>query len=167
MAAEAPLKPSVLDKLIGRQGEEPSGRAMAPCHVPNLARFNERELRACLMRDIAWIMNDISLSASIDLSAHADVAGSVINQGLPDFAGRSVDRDGLIARAGQIAQALRTFEPRLDPATLTVEMHQEGAIAENQVRFVVSGEVRTALEDSRFVVVTAIDLDTGNVSVSG
>lgn len=165
MALSAPLKPSLFDKLIGELGEGNGARGMLPCYMPRLDRFGESELRACLMRDIGWLLNDIQLSTAVNLEDYPEVASSVINQGLPDLTGKSLDREGIARRARQIAAALRLYEPRLDPATIEVEIDGDKALADNRIRFKISGEIRTELEDSRFIVVTAIDLDTGNVEV--
>lgn len=169
MSSQGSLRPSILDKLIGTTDANADAKraGAVPCYLPRLDRFGEPELRACLMRDIAWLLNDIQLGAATDLRDFPEVETSVINHGLPDLTGKSVDRESLTVRAEEIAQAIRIYETRIDPASVVVQIDEATVLAENQVRFKLAGEIRNAYEDSRFVVVTAIDLDTGNVDVKG
>lgn len=168
MATAAPLKPSVLDKLIGDLGRTKGdgGRDLLPCYVPVLDRFNEGELRACVLRDIGWILNDIHFAAAIPLGDHPEVATSVLNQGVPDLSGMQVNREALTRRADDIAQAVRTFEPRLVPKTVRVAFEKASVDNENKVRFVIQGELRQAIDDRHIELKTAVELDTGEVEVT-
>ena len=164
MATPTPLKPSIFDRLIGELGSTERRGAMLPCYVPRLDRFGESELRACLLRDIGWLLNDIRLDTAVSLEGYSEVSSSVINQGLPDLTGKSVDRDGLGERANQIAATLRRFEPRLEPHSIVVDVDGSRSVA-NQIQFQISGSIVSSRDDDRFVVATALDLDTGNVDV--
>lgn len=163
-----PLKPSVLDKLIGDLARirADTTRDPLPCFVPRLDRFTDDELRVCVTRDIEWLLNDIHFETAVPLDAFTDVKTSILNHGLPELTGKAIDKPGLAQRALDIAAAIRAFEPRLAPGSVEVLL-QEGPIGfENRLRFVIHGNLSNAIDDGFIALYTAIDLDTGNVAVS-
>lgn len=168
MANMTPLKPSILDKLIGDLSRVRSdgSRDLLPCFVPRLDRFNEDELRACVRRDIEWLLNVVHFEASVALDAYPEVATSVLNHGLPELVGRSIDRPALARRSAELAAAVRAYEPRLIEGSVEVLL-AEGEIGfENRLRFVIQGNLMNSVDDGFIALYTAVDLDTGNVEIS-
>ena len=167
MPNDLPLKASVLDKLIGDLGRDraDASRDRLPYYIPNVDRFDERELRNCVQRDIAWIMNDINFAAAVDLEDYPDVATSVLNYGLPELTGRSLDRPSMLARASEIGAAMRAFEERLRPDSIRVDFDEGLVQHENKLRFAINGEIRNAVEESWIELKTTVDLDDGHVEV--
>jgi type VI secretion system protein ImpF len=160
-----PPKPSILDKLLG--GSIEAGvRAHQHFHVPRLDRFNEADLRAVIQRDIAWLLNDIQFEAAVPLDDYPEVRTSVINQGLPELIGRSLDSDTIARRGDEIRAALRAFEQRLRPETITVSFDTSRIEAENKLHFSIGGEMRNAREEAWVQFDTLIDLDDGKVEVA-
>ena len=164
----APLKASVLDKLIGDLGRTrgDGGRDPLPCHVPALDRFSEAELRGCVLRDVGWILNDIHFAAAVPLGDHPEVATSVLNHGVPDLSGMQVNRESLSRRADDIARAIRTYEPRLIAKSVRVSFEKASVDNENKLRFIIHGELRQALDDRYIELKTSVELDTGEVEVT-
>ncbi len=168
MANDLPLKASLLDKLISDIGHDraDAGRDRLPYYIPNVDRFDERELRSCVRRDVAWVMNDINFAAAVNLADYPEVATSVLNYGLPELTGRSLDRNAMLARTDEITAALIAFEERLRPDSVRV-MFDEGLIEhENKLRFSINGEMRNAVEESWIELKSTIDLDDGHVDVN-
>lgn len=168
MAIMTPLKPSILDKLIGDLSRVRSdgSRDLLPCFVPRLDRFNDDELRSCVRRDIEWLLNVVHFEAAVDLTGNPEVATSVLNHGLPELIGRAIDRAALARRAAEITAAIRAYEPRLIPGSVEVLL-EEGEIGfENRLRFVIHGNLMNSADDGFIALYTAIDLDTGNVEVA-
>lgn len=163
-----PLKPSILDKLIGDLSRVRSdgSRDLLPCFVPRLDRFNEEELRACVRRDIEWLLNVVHFQSAVSLADYPEIAGSVLNHGLPELIGRSLDRAGLAARATEIAAAIRIYEPRLIPGSVEVHLEDGEVGFENQLRFIIQGHLSNSIDDGFIALYTAIDLDTGNVEIA-
>lgn len=132
--------------------------------VPNLERFGESALRATVRRELAWLLNTTNLDASQDLERYPEVARSVLNYGVPDLAGQAVSEWAIQARAQHIHEAIEAFEPRLDPATLSVAPRAAGE-RENAVTYVIEGEVHGAASDSEIRFLTDVEADTGSVTV--
>jgi type VI secretion system protein ImpF len=168
MATMTPLKPSVLDKLIGDLARQRSdgSRDPLPCFTPRLDRFNDDELRACVRRDIEWLLNVVHFEAAVSLAKYPEVATSVLNHGLPELIGRAIDRNALVRRSAEITSAILAFEPRLIPGSIEVLLDEGEVGFENRLRFVIHGNLMNSIDDGFIALYTAIDLDTGNVEIS-
>ncbi len=167
MSSLTPLKPSILDKLIGDLSRVRSdgSRDLLPCFVPRLDRFNEDELRACVRRDIEWLLNVVFFESAVPLDDYPEIQTSVLNHGLPELIGRSIGKNALAARAAEIIAAVTAFEPRISPGSLEVLL-EDGEIGfENRLRFVIQGNIVNAADDGFIALYTAVDLDTGNVEI--
>lgn len=163
-----PLKPSIVDKLIGGLGRTrgDGNRDPAPCYIASLDRFGETELKNCVIRDIAWVLNDIHLGAAVDLDAFPEVRTSVLNQGVPDLTSMTVNSDTFKRRARDLADAVRHYEPRLIEQSVNVSFARAVADDENKLRFVIHGELKGAVDDRYVELKTAVALDTGDVEVA-
>jgi type VI secretion system protein ImpF len=168
MRDERPFKPSVLDKLIGPLGrvKGDGSRDVLPCYIAPVDTFSERELRAVVIRDIAWIINDIQFGAAVALDEYPEVVTSVLNQGVSDLTSMQLARASLERRARDLADAIRAFEPRLVPASVRVTFDTADVQNENKVRFVIHGELKGAIDDRYVELKTAVALDSGEVEVS-
>ena len=168
MRDERPLKPSLLDKLIAPLGriKGDGTRDVLPCHVAVVENFGERELKAVVIRDIAWIINDISFATAVPLDDYPEIATSVLNQGVPDLTALQVARPSLERRARDIAAALQAFEPRLVSSSVRVTFDSSDIDNENKVRFTILGELKGAIDERHVELKTAIALDSGEVEVS-
>jgi len=175
MAVKPRLTPTLFDKLVA--DVEMSGMreddGVAPqvtreslrfYTVPRLERFNEAALRATVRRELAWLLNTTNYGALADLDAYPQVATSVVNYGVPDLAGKISDRRMLMQRAREIRNAIRAFEPRLDPERLTVEA-VEVQERHNAVTFVIQGDVTAAAQAMPVKFHTHIDAEDASVDV--
>ena len=167
MRETRPLKPSVIDKLIGGLGRTKGdgSRDIAPCFIASLDRFNETELRNCVIRDVAWILNDIHFAAAVPLDDYPEVRTSVLNQGVPDLTSMTVNRHTFEQRARDLTDAIRNFEPRLVAQSVSVNFESAMSDDENKLRFVIQGELKGALDDRYVEFKTSVTLDTGDVIV--
>lgn len=159
-----PPKPSVLDKLLA-----PVNGVRSPFDfpVPRMERFGERELRQCIQRDLAWMLNDVHFEAAVPLDDAPEVRTAVLNQGLPEITGLSLDTKALEKRSADVLAAIRAFEQRLRPETLKVSFDTSLVESHNKLHFVVQGEIRNAVEDAWVEFSTTVDLDDGHVEVAG
>jgi type VI secretion system protein ImpF len=168
MRDERPLKPSVLDKLIAHLGrvKGDGSRDTAPCTIAEIDRFGERELRQVVIRDVAWIINDIAFGAAVPLDDYPEIATSVLNQGVADMTSLRLARASLQRRAADLAQTLKAFEPRLVASSLSVAFDTDDVQNENKVRFTISSELKGAIDDRYIELKTAVALDSGDVEVT-
>jgi len=169
------LNPTLFDKLVGglevdglidaSGGEGVSSReTMRNYSVPKLERFTEEALRATVRREVAWLLNTTNLGAVVDLSPYPQVQTSVLNYGVPDLAGKAHSRRVILQRARDIRAAIRTFEPRLDEASLIVEPADDRE-RENSITFIIHGDVRSAVRALPVQFKTDIEADTAAVVV--
>lgn len=168
MRDERPFKPSVLDKLIGPLGriKGDGTRDTLPCFVAPVDTFNERDLRAVVIRDIAWIINDIRFGVAVAVEDYPEIVTSVLNQGVSDLTSMQLARASLDRRASDLAEAIRAFEPRLLPATVRVTCDAGDVQNENKVRFTIYGELKGAIDDRYVELKTAVALDSGEVEIT-
>lgn len=169
------LNPTLFDKLIagnevsGMRGDEleavESKRdSMGYFSVSQIERFNESALRATVRRDLAWLLNTTDFASSVDLEAYPQVQASVLNFGVPDLAGKSLNRRLLLQRAREIRNAIRTFEPRLSDDSLRVEISDK-VERENAVTFLIEGDITSAVRAIPVKFFTDVENDTAAVTV--
>ncbi len=167
MRETRPLKPSVIDKLIGGLGriKGDGSRDIAPCYIAELDRFSETELRNCVIRDIAWTLNSIHFAAAVPLDNYPEIATSVLNQGVPDLTSMTTNSEVFKRRARDLTDAIRNFEPRLVEQSINVSFDRAVTDDENKLRFVIHGELKGAIDDRYVEFKTSVALDTGDVVV--
>jgi type VI secretion system protein ImpF len=168
MRDERPFKPSVLDKLIAHLGrvKGDGSRDTAPCYIAPVEQFGERELRQVVIRDVAWVINDINFAAAVPIDDYPEIATSVLNQGVPDLTALQVVHASLQRRSDDLTAALHAFEPRLVPSTVQVISDTSDVQNENKVRFTIRGELRGAIDERHVELKTAVALDSGEVEVT-
>src|ERR1700761_3789823 len=153
--AEAKLNPSLFEKLtlndrvtsIVEEGRvEMQGQTMLRLNSgPQLIeRYNETAMRASVRRELGWLLNTVHLGASVDLTPYPQVKTSVLNYGMPDLTGRASSPAAVRARANQIADQIRVFEPRLDDKTLEVRA-EPGVGLDNAVSYIIHGNITSAV----------------------
>ncbi|HEY7901401.1 MAG TPA: type VI secretion system baseplate subunit TssE [Caulobacteraceae bacterium] len=173
--AESRINPTLFDKLVSgldMQGfDEPeSGRGEASrstmryYSAPRVDRFNERALRQTVMRELNWLLNTTSLESLEDLEPYPQVRTSVLNYGVRDLAGKTLTRSVVAGRAKQIRDAIRAFEPRLEPTQLDVEALTTTE-RENAVTYVIRGDVVSAVQAMPVEFKTDVELDTAAVTL--
>ena len=126
------LRHSLLDRLIG------TGRA-----ARGDPRIDVDELRLSIRRDLEWLLNTRRI-VDDRLAEFPEASRSVLTFGLPDLG--SYSRASSSNKAGICAiieEAVRRFEPRLDPATVKVDFIRlaNQPIDDFSVHFRISGEI--------------------------
>ena len=130
--------------------------------------FSLTRLRDAALRDLAWLLNTTNLAAGQDLSAYPEVTSSVLNFGLPDLAGLSVSGTDVAELERTLRQAIANFEPRILRHTLSVRLEvNESQMSHNAMTFLIEGELWAQPVPLRLYLKTEVDLDSGDVRVSG
>ena len=100
------LQPSLLDRLTDddrdQRQESREKRILSPAR-----------LRECVRRDLTWLLNTTHLAALQDLTEQPEVERSVLNYGMPDFAGRTASTVDVRTMERLIGRVIADFEPRL------------------------------------------------------
>ncbi len=129
------LQPSLLDRLTDKDPTKTQ-------ESRNDRVLSIRELRAIVLRDLAWLFSCTNLASSEDLEAFPEVERSVLNFGLPDLSGQTVDSLGKGTLERMLDQAIRNFEPRILPKTLKVKvLPADSERAGNSLAFEISGDL--------------------------
>ncbi|KMN77967.1 type VI secretion system protein ImpF [Chromobacterium alkanivorans] len=84
------------------------------------ARAGRETLAASIARDLAHLMNAALRGARLPLAAGSQLETSVWNYGRPPLAERKSSRIDPARVSAHIRDAIRRFEPRLDPERLEV-----------------------------------------------
>ena len=155
------LQPALLDRLTDNEPES---------HVePREARvLTKSQLRAAVLRDLASLMNTIRLGSSEDLSAYPEVERSVINFGMPAFAGETASMLDVNDLESSIRTAILRFEPRILAHSLQVEaVASENVLGwHNVVSVRISAQVWAQPVPLELLLRTEVDLETGQVALS-
>jgi type VI secretion system protein ImpF len=155
------LQPSLLDRLTddepGQRVEPREKRLLSPA-----------QLRESVRRDLTWLFNTTQLAATLPgLEEHAHAARSVLNFGIPDLAGRTASTVDVPALERALRQAIWDFEPRLLPASVTVEgLLDERDTGHNAVSFAIEADLWAQPLPLRLALRTQVDLEDGHVQVS-
>ena len=155
------LQPSLLDRL--------TDDAPTVLTEPREARvLTKGQLRTAVLRDLAALMNAICLGAGDDLSAYPEVERSVLNYGMPAFAGETASTLDVHDLEEGIRSAILRFEPRVLPNSLLVEaMATDNGLGwHNVVSVRISAQVWAQPVPLELLLRTAVDLETGQVALA-
>lgn len=154
------LQPSLLDRLTDKDPTKTE-------ESRNDRILSIRELRAIVLRDLAWLFSCTNLAASDDLEAFPEVERSVLNFGLPDLSGQTIDslKTGMLER--MLDQAIRNFEPRILPKTLKVKlMPADPGAGGNSLAFEINGDLWAQPLPQHLSLETKLDLEVGQAQIS-
>jgi len=124
-----------------------------------------RKLREYVCRDLASLLNAMSLDTSIDLARYPQVRQSVLNFGMPSLAGRTATSIDALTTAAAIEEAIRCFEPRLTRVRVTPDTERKGAEGQ-QLAFRIEAQLWGQPAPLNLVLRTHIDIHSGDVSVA-
>jgi type VI secretion system protein ImpF len=172
------LSPAQLKTLVLKPPGAPQGVAVQDfCrietrNVPNgmiessqHRNVSMRRLRECVLRDVAALLNALSLDTHLDLERYPHVQRSVLNYGMRSLAGLSAAAVDPVKTAAGIEEAIRRFEPRLRKVHVAPET-REGRQDGHQLSFRIDAELWGQPIPQQLVLRTRIETDTGNVVVS-
>lgn len=148
------LQPSLLDRLtdnaVDHRRESFDQQALTMS-----------QLRVAVLRDLAWLLNTTNLATEDDFAGLPLVAASSVNFGIPGFAGLVSTQKQIATMEAAIAEAIRRFEPRIRPETLTVKLRPaEEDEATLSLVFEIQGELWAQPVPQQLFLETAIELET-------
>ncbi|MDY0745970.1 type VI secretion system baseplate subunit TssE [Paucibacter sp. R3-3] len=161
------LQPSLLDRLID---DAPQQRTEAL----DARALTRQQLRAAVLRDLSWLFNAIRNEPEPNSSRRDDLAlwktapearRSVLNYGMPAFAGvtlASMDTK-LIER--EVTEAIKAFEPRIDPKTLSIEVKIDPNNHHNMMQLVIRGQMWSQPVPLELLLAADVDVETGSTRV--
>jgi type VI secretion system protein ImpF len=153
------LQPSLLDRLTDmepdKQQESRDKRVLSI-----------RQLRASIIRDLAWLFNSGNLATTEDLDDYPHVARSVVNFGLPDLSGKAVSGIDVEELEEMVKQVIQDFEPRILRNSLNITIStQDSEMSANALTFDIEGEMWAQPTPQRLFLRTEVDLESGAFAV--
>jgi len=149
-----------------REGGE---RVLAARRAINTNRrsLSDSALRALLAEDLSNLLNTVDLeSAAPELVSGLDrVRKSIVNYGLPDISNRVVGEVRLREIQSELRETLIRYEPRLLKHTMVVKQDEAGS-SDQQIRFVVTADMRADPVPTSVEFITEVEFDTGEIRVS-
>ena len=152
------LQPSLLDRLCD---DDPTNSAESR----EQRVLSVRRLRQSVLRDIAWLLNAVSLESVQNLDNYPEAAKSVINYGIPDLSGHTLGIHDIDIIEKRIRKVLLDFEPRILPNTLKIKIVSTDSYNHNAMNFIIEGDLWMQPLPMRLYLKTQFDLETGNVVV--
>lgn len=101
--------PTLLDRLI--EATANNGQALS-----------RRAYQETVVRDLRWLLNTVTPLPRAAIESCPHLANSVLNYGIPGTTGASMTEGELSDLASAIRQAIVTFEPRVLPESLSVNV---------------------------------------------
>lgn len=145
------------ERLNVRELEERLGRAV----------ITEQQLRASVLRDLAWLLSTASLESVQDLEAYPEVKSSVVNFGVRGLAGWNASQLSPTRLENIVREAIQRFEPRILPKNLrvTVESTNFGDDP-NVLSIEIKGEMWAQPLPQALYLKSLLNLETGDVKVT-
>jgi type VI secretion system protein ImpF len=136
---------------------------------PERRLLSRQRLRECVHRDLGWLFNSMSLDAEQDLTPYPEVERSVVNYGMPSFAGRAASSLDPMQAAERLRRAVEAFEPRLRDVRVR-PLQAAGGEAQEPARdgtleFTIEAELWGQPVPQQMTLRTRIDTLSGDVSV--
>ncbi|MBZ8141139.1 type VI secretion system baseplate subunit TssE [Rubrivivax gelatinosus] len=153
------LQPALLDRLVD---EAPQQRS----ETESQRVMSRSQFRQAVLRDLGWLFNAVQPEPGW-AQAHPELAATVLNFGLPPLAGQRLSRLDIHELERTIALAIRRFEPRLLPATLSVHALEASSVLDthNLVEFEIRGHLWAQPVPLEVLFRTRLDLEAGQVEV--
>jgi len=169
LTSQERLQPSLLDRLTDH--EPTSSKESLDARV-----LNRNQLRAAVLRDLAWLFNTARAEpdpANADPREVAaweeapDARRSVLNFGIPALSGTTVSSLQFAELERSIHRAIEEFEPRIDPKTLVVEVNRESGfnVQHNSLRLLIRGQMWNQPVPLELLLSADVDVETGLASV--
>ena len=154
------LLPCLLDRLTdddpGRPQEGRKERVMSA-----------QKYRQAVLRDLAWLLNTYADAEQNGLDEFEEIPSSVLNYGVQNVAGRTVSSLNVDDMQYRLIAALRRFEPRIIPDTVSIVMTvDEEEMSNRSIRFEIRGNLWTQPIPESLFIKTELDLETGKCKLN-
>lgn len=124
------------------------------------------QIRRSVLRDLEWLFNTSAKWRPDELKDFPQVASSVLNYGIPDLCGLTSSSVNPIEVERAVEQAIRRFEPRILPGSLSVIAEADiDEVGTNAVCFEIRGMLWAQPLPEQMYLKTDVDLETGACKV--
>jgi type VI secretion system protein ImpF len=178
IASRAHASPAQLRALVIRPPAAPEGvqlqsfATVQSASIPNTElesaerrMLSMRKLRECVLRDLGWLFNSLNLESGQDLDGVPEVASSVLNFGLPSFAGRMASSIDPTESAERLRRAVELFEPRLSNVRVR-PLPADAEDSDGTLDFTIDAQLWGFPLSQQLELHTKIDTMTGDIAVT-
>lgn len=153
------LQPALLDRLTD---EAPQSRTESE----DTRVMSKSQLRQAVLRDLGWLFN-ATQSLPQEAQTLPELAGSVLNFGMPALSGQLASKLDLVQLEKIIRQTILRFEPRILPETLVVRALEFNSVLDthNIIEFDIRGHLWAQPVPLEVLLRTQLDLEAGLVQV--
>ena len=124
--------------------------------------ISTRKLRECVLSNLSSLLNTVSLDVIQNLEHYPHVARSVLNYGMPSFAGRSVHSVDPAETARRMREAIEVFEPRLTRVQVIPET-EDNSVGGVMLNFRIEADLWGFPVSQQLLINTSIDMESGDV----
>jgi type VI secretion system lysozyme-like protein len=154
---DARYKPYALKRLTDLDPAEKTERAEG--------FLTAKQLKEDVFENIDMLFNSRSHASLADLNGYEDVENSVLGYGISDFCGRQSSTASREALRAHIFKQIGLFEPRLDPASITIELLDTRGSDQTSVEFRIGGCIRTKEVSEEIYFISRLNLESGNAEL--
>jgi type VI secretion system protein ImpF len=152
------IQPCLLDRLTDDAPE--SLKESRSARTISIQRYREG-----VLRDLSWLLNARARMKEEGLKEFPEAAHSVLDFGIRDLCGEVASSLDIRELEHDLAAAIREFEPRILPRTLTVTAVAVPGATANVLAFEIRGELWATPMPEQLYIRTEIDLDTAQCAL--
>ena len=154
------LQPSLLDRLIDHEPDKKK-------ETRNQRVLSQSKLRACVLRDLTWLLNNSNFESAHSLDSWPQIASSVINYGVPDLSGVTASGVDPVQLERVLRAAIEQFEPRILSESLRVSVIKNSdEMRPNSLMLTIKGELWAQPVPVELYLRTELDLENGLATIA-
>jgi len=152
------LQPSLLDRLTDY---DPTAKE----ETRDARVIDLRRLREIIQRDLSWLLNTSSSDQIIDETTYPNVTASVLNYGVREVAGGYSGLERAEFIRSMIVRAIKNFEPRIVPETLSVKLRKEDSGSNTLINYDIAADMWAQPVPMELYLRSQVDLASGELSL--
>jgi len=141
-------------------GEGKSDRV--PVYQTNPLVVTSRRLKEYVKRDLAWLLNTVNLESVVDLDSCPRVAESVLNFGMPDLTGTTVNNINTKLLERKVVDTILKFEPRIIEKSLSVRISKKDEMSNRALQFEIECDIWAQPVPEHVRLNSELDLTSGS-----
>ena len=126
-----------------------------------------KQLKEDIFENIDMLFNSRSHATSADLRGDAagEIERSVLGYGISDFCGRQSSTASRDSLREHIFSQIRFFEPRLDPASLSIDLQDVKGGDSTSIEFRISGNIKVKEVNEEVAFISRLNLESGSAEL--
>ena len=137
-----------------------SGRV--PVFQANPLVVTSRRLKEYVKRDLSWLLNTVNLESVVDLEACPRVAESVLNYGMPDLTGTTVNNISTKLLERKVMDIILKYEPRIIEKSLSVRISKKDEMSNRALQFEIECDIWAQPVPEHVRLNSELDLTSGS-----